>query len=405
MKIKYIFLPLIVTALVTLACGISFSEPEAPTDIPVATDEPGPEPTQIFEPAPPPTIIANNPSAALLNEVDLVKLYQLVNPGIVTIWTFADLGPPHSGSTPTGQGSGFVIDLDGHIVTNQHVIVDAEEIEVDFPSGDRAWAEVIGTDPDSDLALLKVDLPEAQLHPLALGDSDSVNVGEFVVAIGNPFGLSGTMTVGIVSAKGRTLESERTAPSGGQFTAGAIIQTDAAINPGNSGGPLINMLGEVIGVNRAIRTENFTASGDAASSGVGFAIPINIVSRVIPSLIEKGFYEYPYLGISSLSGDSLNLKLLEELELPANARGAYVTCVTPGGPAETAGMIGASSCDNSLLQAGGDLIIAIDGNPIFEFNDLLTYLILETEPGMLVTMTVYRDGEEVDIPITIGARP
>jgi 2-alkenal reductase len=165
------------------------------------------------------------------------------------------------------------------------------------------------------------------------------------------------------------------------------------------------MNGEVIGVNRAIRTENFTASGDAASSGVGFAVPVNIVRRVIPSIIEKGFYEYPYLGISSLSGNTLNLKLLEELELPSNARGAYITCVTAGGPSETAGLIGASDCEEDLLQPGGDLIIAIDGVPIVEFNDLLTFLILQTEPEMEVTLTVFRNGEEVEIPVIIGARP
>jgi len=405
MKAIRILLPLTIITLAILACGISFSEPENPSEVPPSPAPTTPAPVHTFDVSPPSTIIAGGTSSALLEEVDLVELYQIVNPGVVTIWTFADLGPPHSGSTPIGQGSGFVIDLEGHIVTNLHVIVDADEIEVDFPSGYRAWAELVGTDPDSDLALLKVDIPEDELHPLTLGDSDRVQVGEFVVAIGNPFGLSGTMTVGIVSAKGRTLESERTAPSGGQFSAGAIIQTDAAINPGNSGGPLLNMRAEVIGVNRAIRTENFTAAGDATSSGVGFAIPVNIIRRVIPSIIEKGYYEYPYLGISSLSGDALNLKLLEQLGLPANARGAYITCVTAGGPAETAGLIGASNCDDDLLLPGGDLIIAIEGVPIVEFNDLLTFLILQTEPEMEVTLTVFRNGEEVEILITIGARP
>jgi S1-C subfamily serine protease len=405
MKLKQILFPLTLIILTTLACGVSLTLPDTTLETVAPTDPTTPEPVHTFDISPSATITVGGTSSVLLEDVDLVKLYQTVNPGIVTIWTFADLGPPIPDSTPSGQGSGFVIDLEGHIVTNQHVIVDATEIEVDFPSGYRTWAEVIGTDPDSDLALLKVDIPQEELHPLALGDSDLVQVGEFVVAIGNPFGLSGTMTVGIVSAKGRTLESERTAPTGGQFTAGAIIQTDAAINPGNSGGPLINMRGEVIGVNRAIRTENFTATGDATSSGVGFAVPVNIVRRVIPSIIEKGYYEYPYLGISSLSGDALNLKLLEELGLPPNARGAYITCVTVGGPAEQAGLVGASNCDDPALQPGGDLITAIDGVPIAEFNDLLTFLILQTEPDLEVTLTVFRDGEEVEIPVTIGARP
>ncbi|OGO19722.1 MAG: hypothetical protein A2Z14_00695 [Chloroflexi bacterium RBG_16_48_8] len=387
-------------ALATVACAVSLPGPKTPTQGPSST-------SPVFTPTvfSSPSFQDGGNSAVLLEDVDLVQLYHFANPGIVTIWTFVDLGPPHSESTPSGQGSGFVFDLEGHIVTNQHVIADAEKIEVDFPSGHRAWAFVVGTDPDSDLAVLKVELPVEELHPLPLGDSDTVQVGEFVVAIGNPFGLSGTMTVGIVSAVGRTLESERQAPTGGQFTAGAIIQTDAAINPGNSGGPLLNLRGQVIGVNRAIRTENFTATGDPTSSGVGFAVPVNIVKRVVPSIIEKGSYEYPYLGISSISGDSVNLIILEDLGLPANARGAYVTCVTPGGPAEEAGIIGASECIETVLQPGGDLIIAIEGVRVIEFNDLLTYLILQTEPGIEVTLTILRDGEEVEIPVTIGARP
>jgi S1-C subfamily serine protease len=391
---------LVFIALATVACAISLPGSGTSSEEPTLS-------SPIYTPSSSESHLQNDGGvgAFLLEEVDLVQLYNLANPGIVTIWTFIDLGPPHTSSTPSGQGSGFVIDLDGHIVTNQHVIADAEQIEVDFPSGFRTWASVVGTDPDSDLALLKVDIPLEELHPLPLGDSDSVQVGEFVVAIGNPFGLSGTMTVGIVSAVGRTLESERQAPTGGLFTAGAIIQTDAAINPGNSGGPLLNMKGEVIGVNRAIRTENFTATGDPTSSGVGFAVPVNIIKQVVPSIIEKGFYDYPYLGVSSISGDSLNLILLEDLGLPADARGAYITCVTSGGPAEEAGIIGASDCNDTLLQPGGDLIIAIEGVRVFEFNDLLTYLILETEPGQEVILTVLRNGEEVKIPVTIGARP
>jgi S1-C subfamily serine protease len=390
----------ILIALATLACAVSLPGSESPSQ-----EAPSPIPDITPTTSGSPLIQDGGASAALLEDIDLVQLYNLANPGIVTIWTFVDLGPPHNNSVPSAQGSGFVIDLEGHIVTNQHVIADAEQIEVDFPSGYRAWASVVGTDPDSDLALLKVDIPTEELHPLPLGDSDSVQVGEFVVAIGNPFGLSGTMTVGVVSAIGRTLESERQAPTGGLFTAGAIIQTDAAINPGNSGGPLLNLKGQVIGVNRAIRTENFTATGDPTSSGVGFAVPVNIVKRVVPSIIEKGSYDYPYLGISSISGDAMNLIILENLELPANARGAYVTCVTPGGPAEEAGIIGASNCNNTLLQPGGDLIIAIEDTRVLEFNDLLTYLILQTEPGTEVMLTILRNGEEVKIPITIGARP
>jgi 2-alkenal reductase len=303
-----------------------------------------------------------------------------------------------------GQGSGFVIDDLGHIVTNQHVVQDANEIEVDFPSGMKAWATLIGTDPDSDLAVIKIEVSASILVPLPLGDSDSVQVGELVIAIGNPFGLSGTLTVGVVSALGRTLASERAAPGGGTFSAADLIQTDAAINPGNSGGPLLNMFGEVIGVNRAIRTESFTLSGDAASSGVGFAIPSNIVRRVVPVLIAEGEYNYPYLGLSSLS--ELNLSVLEVLGYPPDTTGAYVTCVTADGPADLGGLIGAASCDSlEGLLAGGDLIIAIDAQIVREFNDLISYLVNHTEVGQQVILTVIRDGAEIDLEVTLAARP
>ncbi len=332
----------------------------------------------------------------------LASLYESINPGVVNVIVFPANSP--AGSLPLGQGSGFVIDQQGHVVTNQHVVVEGGEIEVDFPSGRKAWAEVVGTDPDSDLAVLAVDVPPEALNPLPLGDSDNINVGDFVVAIGNPFGLSSTMTVGIVSAVGRTLASERPAPTGGAFTAGDIIQTDAAINPGNSGGPLINLQGEVIGVNRAIQTDSTTEFGSPANSGIGFAVPVNIVRQVVPVLIEQGDYQYPFLGISSLSENLWNLKTLEALELSPDATGAYVTCVTPGGPADQAGVRGAADCDATDLQAGGDLIVAIDGRPVREFSDLLSYLINKTRPGDTVTLTVLREGETIDIEVPLDSR-
>jgi 2-alkenal reductase len=317
-----------------------------------------------------------------------------------------DVGAPHDESIPTGQGSGFVIDKQGHIVTNQHVIQDANDIEVDFPTGVKAWATLLGTDPDSDLAVLKVDIPGEFLIPLPLGDSDLVSVGEFVVAIGNPFGLSGTMTVGIVSAIGRTLDSERQAPGGGSFSAGDLIQTDAAINPGNSGGPLLNLNGQVVGINRAIQTEAFSAEGSAVNSGVGFAIPVNILRRVAPSLIENGKYDYPYLGISSLNESFWNLKTLEALGFGSNVSGAYITEVVRNGPAEQAGLRGGR--DESTipgLLAGGDLIIAIDGHPVHHYDDLISYLFKNIEVGQIVTITVLRENEEVNLALTTGARP
>jgi 2-alkenal reductase len=347
--------------------------------------------------------LPSNPSI-LLAPTDLADLYLAVNPGVVSIVTYTSPGAPHADRVLLGQGSGFVIDELGHIVTNQHVVQDANEIEVDFPSGMKAWAELIGTDPDSDLAVIRVQVPSEELVPLPLGDSDTVQVGELVIAIGNPFGLSGTLTVGVVSALGRTLASERAAPSGGTFSAADLIQTDAAINPGNSGGPLLNMRGEVIGVNRAIRTESFTLSGDAANSGVGFAIPSNIVRRVAPVLIATGAYSYPYLGLTSLS--ELNLATLEALGLPPETTGAYITCVTPGGPADQGGVIGAAACDAlDTLALGGDLIVAIEGQIVREFNDLISYLVNHTEVGQQVTITVMRDGSQVNLEITLEPRP
>jgi 2-alkenal reductase len=383
-----------------IACAITLPDIEQSTESP---SEPAPSVTPFVPTSQPtlPSVVGPSP----LSGLELSDLYQRVNPGVVTIWTYADLGGPHDEITPTGQGSGFLIDHNGHLVTNQHVIADADTIEVAFPSGHHFWAELVGTDPDSDLAVLHISAPEELLFPLPLGDSDLIRVGDFVVAIGNPFGLSGTMTSGIVSAIGRTLESEREAPTGGVFSAGAIIQTDAAINPGNSGGPLLNLNGEVIGVNRAIRTESFTSTGDPTNSGVGFAVPVNIVRRVVPFLIAEGTYSYPFLGISSISGDSLNLPILEFLGLPDNARGVYVTCVTPGGPAEAAGLIGSGNCGSNGINPGGDLITKIDDIKLSDFSDLITYLIMKTEPGMEISLTVYRAEQEVEVLLIVGARP
>ncbi len=341
---------------------------------------------------------AINPSSSevsplVVQEDVLVALYERVSPGVVAIRSLE----------ASSLGSGFVIDKEGHIVTNYHVVEDAQRVEVDFTSGYKAYGTVIGIDLDSDLAVIKVDAPAEELHPLPLGDSDQLKVGQTVVAIGNPFGLSGTMTVGIISALGRTLESERAAPGGSFFSAGDIIQTDAAINPGNSGGPLFNLRGEVIGINRAIRTTNFTAAGEPVNSGIGFAISINIVRRVVPVIIQSGHYDYPYLGISAMP--ELTLQTMEALGLKSYT-GAYVTQVVPGSPADKAGLRGGSRPTSiEGLQAGGDLIIAIDGRPVKRFDDLLRYLFNHKSPGDTVVLTVLRGDEQIDIQVTLGKRP
>lgn len=331
----------------------------------------------------------------------LVQVYNQTSPGVVSIQTLTEQG--------SALGSGFVYDKEGHIITNYHVVQDASELEVDFPAGYKVRGTVIGFDLDSDIAVIKVDASPDILVPLPLGNSEATQVGQTVVAIGNPFGLGGTMTVGIVSAKGRTLSSLRTSPDGGYFSAGDIIQTDASINPGNSGGPLLNLKGEVIGINRAIRTTGTTLTGDPVNSGVGFAISSNIVSRVVPSLISSGSYDYPYLGI--VAREELSLMEQEALGITDESgnyiAGAYVLEVVDGSPAAQAGLIGATKENTGIsgLPSGGDLITAVDGKQVQVFGDLLSYLMTNKSPDDLITLTIVRDQKIKEVTITLGKRP
>jgi S1-C subfamily serine protease len=289
-------------------------------------------------------------------------------------------------------GSGFVVDTEGHIVTNYHVIERATYIEVIFQDGSRAEGTVVGSDQDSDLAVVHVDLPADQLVPLVMADSDQVEVGQLVIAIGNPFGLGGSMSTGIVSNLARTLPSLSSVPEGGEdiFAVGDLIQTDAAINPGNSGGPLLNLNGQVIGVNRAIRTFYFSLESNTLSTGIGFAISSNVVKRIVPSLIANGHYEYPYLGIASLT--ELDLTTAQEFGLDRTI-GAYVRQVIVGGPAELAGLW------------RGDLIIGVDGKEVTSSTDLAAYLLAQKGPGDIIHLIVLRQGEELQFDLTLGVRP
>ncbi len=351
-------------------------------------------PTQVQNIQLPPVLSGNN--GLIADQTILVDLFSKVNPGVVAIKTITNQGG--------ALGSGFVFDNAGHVVTNYHVVEGANQLEVDFPSGYKAMGKVVGTDLDSDIAVIKVDAPAQDLQPLALGDSEQLHVGQFVVAIGNPFGLNSSMTYGIISALGRALDSMRQAQDGsGTFSAGGLIQTDAAINPGNSGGPLFNLNGEVIGINRAIRTDASNTTGEPINSGIGFAVPSNIIKRVVPVLIEKGKYDYPYLGISSI--DDLPLDHVQELGLKSY-NGAYITSVMPGGPADKAGLqAGTQDTQTNGLKAGGDLIVGIDGTPIKTFDEMLSYLVVNKSPGDTVTLTILRGDQKLDVPVILGARP
>jgi S1-C subfamily serine protease len=377
---KRVFLVLSILILSMLACQM--------TGLP-ANPQAQPTPAVRIDATPP---ALPTPVDAADVDTTLEALYMQVLPGVVSI------------QTGQSEGSGFVFDSDGHVVTNQHVVEGTSEVEVAFASGFKAYGTVVGSDADADIAVIKVDAPADQIYPLAIGDSSTLNVGEQVVAIGNPFGLSGTMTLGIVSALGRTQTSHIDPESGGRYSTADIIQTDAAINPGNSGGPLFNLKGEVVGINQSIRTEAFNGTtGNAVNSGVGFSISINLVKRIVPYLIRDGKYEYPYLGISS--ADDLNLAAVEALGLNTYT-GAYVTQVTPGGPADQAGIRGGSEPTNQgNLQAGGDVITAIDGQPVVTFDDLLGYLTTHKSPGETVVLTVLREGQTMDVTVTLGTRP
>ena len=319
----------------------------------------------------------------------LAELYRQVNPGVVSIRVIVQRGA----QIGQGAGSGFILDDQGLIVTNNHVVAEAQQITVVFYDGFQAEAEVVGTDDDSDLAIIRVDRLTEGAHALPLGDSDQIQVGDWVVAIGNPFGLGGSITAGIVSAVGRTIPSGAT-----PFSIPQAVQTDAAINPGNSGGPLLSLRGEVIGVNAQIAT-----GGGQGSAGVGFAIPSNVVRRVAPALIESGSYQWPWLGVT---GTSVNLTIMKANDLDTQ-RGAYIDVVDPNGPGAEAGLKGTDSTAqvNGLqVPVGGDVVIEADGNPIASFDDLLSSVYFRSV-GDKVELTVLRRGQRRQIVVALIARP
>ncbi len=299
--------------------------------------------------------------------------------------------PEEEGATATG--SGFLIDTEGHVITNSHVVEAAGEVEVKLGSSDTAYhAEVVGTDPATDVALLKVNAPADALHPLALGDSSKVQVGEPVVAIGNPFGLDRTVTAGIVSAIQRQIQ----APNG--FSISHVIQTDAAINPGNSGGPLIDSGGRVIGINSQIQT------GTGGNVGIGFAVPINTAREVVRQLQENGEVEHAYLGIT---GSIVTPDLAKALKLPVD-KGVLVNEVVKGGPADEAGLVGgdtSATIEGASVTLGGDVITEVDGERVDNMEEIIN-AVNAASPGDQMELTVHRDDDEArTITVTLGVRP
>ncbi len=321
-----------------------------------------------------------------------IAVYEKAADGVVNITSTAVQMDFFFNALPTqGSGSGSIIDMKGHILTNYHVVENAQKLEVTLADESKWPAKLVGSDPDNDLAVIQIDAPRDKLKVIPMGDSKSLRIGQKVLAIGNPFGLQRTLTTGIVSSLGRTIRSET------GVLMEDIIQTDAAINPGNSGGPLLNSEGEIIGINSAI------ISPSGGSVGIGFAIPVNIAKRVIPELIAKGYVTYPYIGATI---QPLLPELAKYLKLKVD-RGAMIAKVEKGGPADRAGLKGGNrnvEVGNRIITVGGDIVVKADQHEV-KSNDQLIRYIREKRPGDTVVLQVYRKGELTDIKVTLGERP
>jgi serine protease Do len=368
-------------------------------------------PTQV-----PPAPVSPGASGDLLAAYQgtLENIYTRVSPSVVNIRVLQKVDASNSAMSqfpffnlpqeqqPQQQyqgalGSGFVWDQNGHIVTNNHVVSGADKIEVTFSDGTIVPATLVGADPDSDLAVIKVNVPADQLHPVQLGDSSAVKVGQLAIAIGNPFGLEGTMTTGIISAVGRSLPADESSTQ--SYTIPDVIQSDAPINPGNSGGVLVDALGQVLGVTSAIE------SPVRANAGIGFAIPSAIVNNVVPALIKDGKYIHSWLGIS---GTTLVPDLAKAMNLQSSQHGVLVEEILPNSPAEKAGLQGSNkqvTIDGQTVKVGGDVITAINNQSVTGMDDLIAYLARSTKVDQKVTLTILRDGKQETMDITLAARP
>jgi len=321
-------------------------------------------------------------------KLSLIEIFENSEEGVVRV----NVQRSEENATPVGVGSGFVFDKKGHVITNAHVVDDATKIVVTFLDGRSYNAEIVGIDTFTDIAVIKVNADLSLLHPLPLGDSSNLQVGEPIAAIGNPFGLSGSMTSGIVSQLGRLL------PSGAGYSIPDVIQTDAAINPGNSGGPLLNMRGEIVGINTAIQS----ATGEF--TGVGFAIPSQTVAKIVPNLIKNGEYKHPWIGIS---GRDIDPDLAKILELN-DSLGFLIVTVIPDSPASKAGLRGSENIvekEGVQYTIGGDIILSVDGLEVREISDILIHLQRAKSVGDEMILEILRDGRTTNFTIVLGERP
>jgi S1-C subfamily serine protease len=392
MKQSRLIVLVVIMALVTtsLGCGLS-GVFQAPAPAPTATAVPTSTPASDgIEP------IVEAPVVAL--EAQVQAVYEQANPGVVHISSISYAYDYFFRPVPQeGTGSGFLYDTEGHIVTNFHVVENAEEISVTLADGRVFMATLVGEDPTNDLAVISIQGDDGLPAPIQLADSDDLRVGQFVVAIGNPFGQLGTLTVGVISALGRIIEGPD-----GRFI-GEAIQTDAAINPGNSGGPLLDLRGRLIGVNSQI------ISPSRGSAGIGFAVPANTVQRVVPQLIAQGRYPHPWLGVEYLPLTPERARVFRQagMEVPVD-EGLLVIRVAPGSPADRADIQGGDQIvriGNLRIPLGGDIVTAIDGKPMTDSKEFVVYLETETQVGDGVDVTIVRDGAELSTRATLTARP
>ena len=387
---------------------------DTPTAVPTSAVVPSITPTETVPALQPAVVKKEVQSAAdtqapasdlLAYQNSLEAVYKLVNPSVVSIQVVEQSNPYSSrrrSTTSIALGSGFVWDTQGHIVTNNHVISGATSIMVTFADNSTADAKVVGADPNSDLAVIQVNVPAAQLFPVQLADSTRVEVGQIAIAIGNPFGLQNTMTQGIISALSRTLPvglDNSPYQTGPTYSIPDILQTDASINPGNSGGVLVDIQGQVLGVPSAIE------SSSQSNSGVGFVIPSEIVKRVVPALIQKGTYEHPWIGVD---GANLNSAINKMMNLDSKQQGALVTDIANGSPAEKAGLRAGSqmvTVNGEDVVLGGDVITAVNGLRVSSLDELNSYLFMKTAPGDTLTLTVLRQGKTLTLSVKVGVLP